>query len=108
MSLNNPISITAGTVEPSTTVNRSVVPVPSNIAAAAVLAAANPARKGLSLWNNSDGAVLIEYNAAPTANSYSFVLESKGYYEAPYNFTGSLQGLWQATGGAGIQVREFI
>lgn len=106
MPLNNPTSVTVN--QPTSgTCNSNTVAVPANIANAAVLAAANASRKGLSLWNLSTGNVFVEFGTAPTATSYVVKLNPGGYYEIPYNFTGQVQGLWDATGGTGVLVREF-
>ncbi len=105
MPLNNPSIISSST---STTVTRATIAVPSDITVAQILVASNAARKGLTLWNNSTGNVFIELGAAPTALAYSVRLSPGGYYELPYHYTGEIQGLWDAAGGTGVLVREFV
>ena len=104
MSLNNPAHLSWPT---SSVVARNLVAVPVDISQAQILVGANAFRKGLTLWNNSNGSVLVELGAAPTATSFSFRLAPEGYYELPYGFTGQLQGLWLEAGGSGVLVREI-
>ena len=106
MPLNNPVSVTVS-ASTSGTATPTTVAVPANIANAAVLAAANANRKGLTLWNNSTGNVLIELGAAPTSTTYTAKINPGGYYELPFGYTGQIQGLWDAAGGTGVLVREF-
>lgn len=106
MPLNNPtvVNLNAPT---SATATRSTIAVPADTVTPAVLAAVNVNRKGLSFWNNSTGAVLVELGAAPTATAYTARIEAGGYFELPFGFTGQVQGLWTALGGVGVFVREF-
>lgn len=107
MPLYNPVLNFVVASDHAGTCTRTTVVVPANIANATELVAANANRKGLSLLNNSTGNVLIEFGAAPTATSYLVKLNSGGYYEVPYDYTGQIQGLWDAAGGTGVLVREF-
>lgn len=88
-------------------VTRSTILVPTDVNTSVVLVAANANRKGITFWNNSIGNILIEFGAAPTSSSYAFKLNPDGYYELPFQFTGVVQGLWDAPGGDGILIREF-
>lgn len=88
-------------------VARSTIPVPSNTSTPVLLAAANANRKGLVFYNNSVGNVLIEFGTNPTSSTYAVKLNPEGYYELPFQYTGSVHGLWEVLGGEGILVREF-
>ncbi len=106
MPLNNPSTVTLANPT-SATSTAATVPVPADTVTAAVLRAANANRKGLTIWNNSTGAILIEFGTAPTATTYTARIEPGGYYEVPFGYTGQVQGLWTALGGTGALVREF-
>lgn len=88
-------------------VNRSKIPVPTDVNVAVVLLAANANRKGAIFWNNSNGDIFIEFGAIPTKSSYAIKLNPGGYYELPFQYTGIIQGLWDTPGGDGLLIREF-
>lgn len=107
MPLNNPTIVNQ--LSPVTSfVSRSMVAVPSDITQPQAIVLSNSNRKGLILWNSSDGSVLIEFGAAPTPTSYAFKLEPGGSYELPpCGYVGDVRGLWLTSGGVGVFVREF-
>lgn len=108
MPLFNPVLVTVSSPV-STSVTRSTVAVPANIANAVVLVAVNANRKTLTLLNRSTGTVYLEKGAAPTATVHAVAIAPGGYYEEPQPvFTGEFQGLWSAAGGDGVLVREGI
>lgn len=107
MPLNNSVLSLVIENEGSSSISKSTIPVPADITGAVQIVAANASRKGLSLWNASTGNILIEYGAAPTASAYAFKLNPNSYFELPYDYKGVIQGLWDATGGNGLYVREF-
>lgn len=107
MSLSNTVLSLNVITESVDTVARTTIPVPVDITVSQMLIAANPSRKGLTLWNQSASDVLIDFGVPPTANSYAFKLNPGGYWELPYLYTGSIHGLWNGGGGIGLFVREL-
>ena len=105
MPLNNP---TVAYNHTSTAINSDVIPVPQNVNNAVVLAQANSSRKGISLWNNSTGNIYVNLDDVPTLTDFTVKLVPGGYYEIPFGYTGQVQGLWDAAGGNGVLVKEFI
>ncbi len=91
----SPVSTTAG----STTVAASITSV-------AVLAA-NPNRKGASIWNASTASLYLDLDATATIADYAAKLDPGGYYELPFAFTGAISGIWSAVNGNAL-VREFV
>lgn len=91
---------TTGTL---TSVAASVAPVP--------LLAANAARAGFSIRNNSTTATLfVLANTTPAVVSSSFhtvALIPGAYYEDPYNYVGDVTGIWSAVDGNAL-ITEYI
>ena len=110
MPLFNPPPPATVVLPRATAVNRTTVAPPAEaaLATAIVLAPANPNRQFISLTNKSVGTVYVEYAAAPTADIHAIALAPGGYFEVPNDPTVQIQGLWSATGGTGVNVREFI
>jgi hypothetical protein len=69
--------------------------------------AANTARLGASVFNDST-AVLYLLSGAGTSSAtvYTVQVPSGGYYEVPFGYTGILKGLWAAANGS-VRVTEF-
>lgn len=100
MPLSNPATIQApvSTLATSSTIAAAV--------ASTVLLAANAARKGATIYNNSTATLYIDLDNAVTTAAYTAQLAPGGYYEVPYNFTGDISGIWSAANGNAL-VREL-
>ena len=102
MPLYNPAQFT---VTPST----SGTATPSSVAASTTsvsLLAANPARKGTAIWNNSSANLYVELGATASASAFTARVGAGGYYEVPFTYTGVISGIWDAANGSAL-VREF-
>jgi hypothetical protein len=56
--------------------------------------AANSARRGASIYNNSDHTVFIRPGgAANSTTAFTIAIPSNGYWEVPANYTGAIHGL---------------
>jgi hypothetical protein len=101
--------------------NASGTPVPVSVAAAAgpatgtrssvsaavadtLLLAANTARKGATVYNDSTALLYLGLGAtAVSTTNYSAQVPAGGYYEAPFAFAGQIRGYWvTATGAARV------
>lgn len=78
-----------------------------------LLLAANENRKGVTLWNSSTALLRVEF-AAPAPNTSTFAnvpyaveIGAGDYYELPFNYTGTISGIWAAANGNCL-VREFV
>jgi hypothetical protein len=87
----------------------------SNVATRTVIAASvtsvslvssNPARKGITIWNNSTANLYIDFGANPSTSSFAVKISADGYYELPYSYTGSIGAIWDAANGSAL-VREL-
>lgn len=102
MPLYNPASIT---VTPST----SGTATPTSVVASAAsvpLLAANSARKGTTIWNNSTANLYIELGATASTSAFTARLGAGGYYEVPFTYTGAISGIWDVANGSAL-VREL-
>lgn len=79
----------------------------ANIAASATnvtLFAANSARRGALLYNDSGATLFVKFGATASATDFTLRVEANGYFELPQPcYTGIIDGLWQsATGTARV------
>lgn len=76
---------------------------------AVTLAAANPARVGISVLNDSSATLYIGLGDTDVtaADATAILPGSMAYFEAPAGFVGRLSGLWSATGGS-AHVTEMV
>lgn len=66
----------------------------------AVLLAANPARRGYTLFNDSTQALyLLNADKVASSSVYSCKIAAAGYYEAPFAYCGPVNGIWAAANG---------
>ena len=73
-----------------------------------LILAANGARQGASIYNDSTATLYLSYgtNAASTT-AFSVKMTSAGYAEVPFGYKGQIRGIWSAANGA-ARVTEFI
>ena len=102
MPLSNP-SLATVSFSTSNTSVRSNIPASTT---SALLLASNPARKGATIWNNSTSNLYIEFVATATTTVFAVKISADGYYELPFNYTGSVSGIWDAATGLAL-VREL-
>lgn len=80
----------------------------ANVASSATsvtLLAANAARKGATIYNDSTSVLRVKLGATASATSFSVVLAALtsgigGYYEVPASYTGIIDGIWDSANGA--------
>lgn len=103
----NPLPVTIGAGTATTGTMSSV----AGSASAVTILAANAARKGATVVNDSTAILYLGLSATtPTASLYTVALQPAGtvgaYYEVPFGYEGILRGIWaSATGNA--RVTEF-
>lgn len=86
--LTKPAPMTASAV---TQVGSSLTVVP--------LLAANTARLGASIYNDSTAYLYLKLGSAAAANSFTYKCPPGGYYEALAGYKGVITGLWDAVNG---------
>jgi hypothetical protein len=73
----------------------------------ALLVAANPNRKSLSIQNAGTAVLFIDFDGTVSTTSYQARIPSNGYFEPPVNYTGAIHGVWSAASGA-AEIREYV
>lgn len=102
MPLSNPSSVT---ITPSTSGTATPTSVTASITSISLLAA-NSARKGTTIWNNSTANLYVELGATASISAFTARVGAGGYYEIPFTYTGAISGIWEAANGSAL-VREL-
>lgn len=78
----------------------------SNVAGSAssvTLLAANTARLGATVYNDSTAALYLKLGATASATSFAVKMQPDAYYEVPFGYYGVVDGIWgSATGSARV------
>lgn len=76
-------------------------------AGGATILAANAARDGATIWNDSTASLYLLLSTATISATLATVkVPPGGYYEVPSGYTGIIKGLWTAVNGS-ARVTEF-
>ncbi|NBB11817.1 hypothetical protein GVN17_19645 [Pseudomonas sp. SLFW] len=85
--------------------NSTTSSVPSSTSSTALLAA-NAARKGATVYNESTAVLYVKLGSTVSASSYTAQVSANGYYEVPFGYTGTISGIW-ATANGNARVTEL-
>ena len=75
----------------------------SNVSSSATnvtVLAANTARLGASVVNDSTQVLYLKMGTTASTTSYTVKLAAGAYYEVPFGYTGILDGLWASANGS--------
>lgn len=90
---------------------RSSASTKANVAGSAssvTILAANTARRGASIWNDSSAILYLDLTGGTaSATSCSVKLIADAFYEVPFGYTGLITGIWASATGA-ARVTEFV
>ena len=75
-------------------------------ATSVTLKAANTARIGLSVYNDSTQILYLKCGATASASDFTVEMGPEDYWEAPYGYTGIVDGIWASANGA-AKVTEY-
>ena len=81
----------------------------SNVSASTssvTLLAANIARLGASLFNDSSAVCYVKFGATASSTSHTVQIQQYDYYEVPTGYTGVIDGVWANATGA-MRVTEI-
>lgn len=92
-------------VVPSTSSSTALTSVAAS-ATSVTLLAANSSRKGFTIYNDSTANLTVRLAATASSTAVDFVINSKGYYESAFGYTGVVAGIWDAVNGS-ARVVEF-
>lgn len=90
-----------------TTSSTSTITAVGDSASSVTLKAANSARKGLTIFNDSTAVLYIKLGATASTSSYTFRAVQYAYYEVPYGYTGQVDGIWASDAGGQALVDEL-
>jgi hypothetical protein len=83
---------------PLTTSTTTVAQVASS-ATVVTLLAANTARMGATIFNQSTSVCYVKLGSGASATSYTVRMSANAYYEVPFGYTGIITGIWAAVNG---------
>ena len=87
--------------------NSSITSVPDS-AVNVVILASNAARKGATIYNNSDVDLYLALdNSTASLTSFSLVLQPQSYFEVPFKYTGEINGIWASNSTGSALISEF-
>lgn len=73
-----------------------------------LILAANTARKGATIWNNSTEILYLGLGTTTaSATSCTVKLLADGFYEIPFSFRGEIRGIWAVNGSGAARVTEL-
>ncbi|MBB6424948.1 hypothetical protein [Sphingopyxis sp. JAI128] len=85
----------------------TVSSVPSGTASVGILSA-NPNRLGATITNTDANTLrLLLSTGTASATNFTVAIQSDGYYEVPFGYTGDIVGIWDADGSGAALVTEF-
>ena len=66
------------------------------------LLAANPSGLGVSVYNNSTQILYLKCGTTASATDFTVEMAPEEYWEAPYGYTGRIDGIWASANGAAL------
>ncbi len=113
---NNDVTVTgtvtanAGTGTFATKETRSSSPSQSSVndsASNVTLLASNANRLGATVFNDSSEALYLKLGATASTTSFTCKIPAGGYYEVPFNYTGIIDGIWNADSTGAARITEL-
>lgn len=82
----------------------------ASAAASTTILAANPRRKGATIFNTDANALCLDLSGgtATATTRFHVRLTQNQYYEVPFGYTGLITGIWEADGAGAANVAEFV
>lgn len=93
--VNSDGTVSTKAKQPATNTITSVASSASNV----TLLAANANRLGATVYNESTAILYLKLGATASATSYTVQMGASTYYEAPYGYTGQIDGIWASANG---------
>lgn len=76
-------------------------------AASQTLLAANAARKGATIFNDSTVALYVKFGTTASPTDFTAKMDAQGYYEVPFGYTGRIDGIWASDAAGAARVTEL-
>ena len=71
------------------------------------LLAANTARLGATIYNDSNARLFVKLGAVASTTSFTVRLNSQDYYEVPFNYVGIIDGIWTPVVSGAARITEL-
>lgn len=78
----------------------------SGSASSVNLLASNANRDGATIYNDSTAVLYVKLGSTASTSSFTVKVAAGGYYELPFGYTGTIDGIWSAANGS-ARVTEF-
>lgn len=75
--------------------------------ASTTLLAANAARLGATIFNDSTADLYVKLGATASATSFTVKMAAASYFEVPYGYTGIIDGIWSADASGSARITEL-
>jgi len=100
------LDLLAAQFQASTVSRRAVAASATSVA----IAAADPERVGLSIYNNGNSTLYLGYGTvAATLSDFSVAVPAGGFYEAPAGWASlAIQGIWAGSPTGNVQITEVL
>jgi hypothetical protein len=79
----------------------------ADAATSATLLAANAARLGATIFNDSTVDLYVKLGTTASATSFTVKLTPGAYYEVPYRYTGRIDGIWASDASGSARITEL-
>lgn len=99
------VDVISGGSSPAVVAATTTASVPAATTVTTLLAA-NPTRRGMTLYNDSTAKLFLKAGSAASLSDFTIEIVAGGYYELPFGYTGIVTGLWDAVNGA-ARITEF-
>lgn len=102
---SNPLQVAiaaGGGVEATTATLANVV----SSATSVTLLAANTARIGATIFNDSTAILYVKLGTTASATSHTIQMAAGTYYEVPFGYNGRIDGIWASANG-NARITEF-
>lgn len=76
-------------------------------ASSVTVLAANAARLGATVYNDSTVALYLKLGATASATDFTVKIAADGYYEVPSGYTGIIDGIWASDASGAARVTEL-
>lgn len=89
---------------------KSTTATPTSVAGSATsvqLLAANTARKGVTIYNDSTAILYLKLGTTASTTSYNLQMVALSYYELPFGYTGRIDGIWASAAG-NARISELV
>jgi hypothetical protein len=102
MAASTPVVLASDQTAISLAPEKNATAARTNVAASLVtqvILAANASRTGATIYNDSNQRLHLNFAATASTTDFTVKLQSDGYYEVPFGYTGVISGVWNVVNG---------